>query len=62
MAIQRRLSAAMVFPIAFFVGLTDCRGPDGAAARHGGTHSDAYEPHGNLDEYIARQEDRKSVV
>ena len=56
MAIQRRLSATMVLPIAFLVGMTDCRRPDGAASRHGGLDQDPHEPHGNLDEYIARQE------
>ena len=56
MAIQPRLDAAVVLPMACFLGLTACRGPEGTAARHGGLHPDAHEPHGNLDESIARQE------
>jgi ubiquinone/menaquinone biosynthesis C-methylase UbiE len=56
MAIQQRLDAAVVLPMAFFLGLTACRGPEGTAARHGGLPRDAHEPHENLDESIARQE------
>ena len=56
MAIQQRLDAAVVLPMACFLGLTACRGPGGTAAQHGGLHPDAHEPHENLDESIARQE------